>query len=158
VIEYKVRALETGGEALSARYDARVTALLDAVAGLDPPLRDNLSGIIIKQTTAGYAASMSIALMVRAGARGPAEPECNVTVDAADGLPAGVTLMGWTRYPDQERALDAQPHIEEQIRQLHASGIVGRVNATCIAGTRWVVKPDRMPASIAAWLRRRDGR
>jgi hypothetical protein len=128
--------------------------LLDAVAALDAPLRDNLSGIIIRQTTTGYDASMSIALMIRAGARGAAEPECNVTIDAADGLPAGVTLMGWTRYPDQERALDAQPPIEEQIRQLHASGIVGRVNATCIAGTRWIVKPDRLPPSIANAMQR----
>jgi len=131
-----------------------MTTLREAVEQLDPRLRSRLTAISVHPSPKGYTARMSISIMVPGLPQGgPAGPQHTVSVDAGD-LPDGVTLAGWTRYPDQVRQLDGAPHIEEQIRELHHADIagVGGVNASRFDGVgngdgyvSWVIKPNRVP-------------
>ena len=77
-----------------------------------------------------------------------------ITLDEHD-LPAGVRATGWTRLPDRQTVIAGD--VEGQIRELHASGLLGPINAARFGPLRggpydgrltYVVKPDRLPARL----------
>lgn len=44
-------------------------------------------------------------------------------------LPDGVSFAGWIAWPSHAREIDMDTPIDDQIRTLHESGIVGRLDA-----------------------------
>lgn len=72
----------------------------------------------------------------------------------------GVSVAGWTRWPDLERDLDALAEVEEQIRDLYATGLLGTLDAARFTPLtdptqppRWTVKTHAgSQAERSAWL------
>lgn len=70
-----------------------------------------------------------------------------VTVDV-DALPPGVTVRQWARCPDYRFTLTGAVSVELQIRELHASGLLGPLDASrydAADSVSWLVKPLRIP-------------
>lgn len=101
--------------------DTPPTTLLDATMSIEPQLRRRISAISAEWDKGEVAARFSINLMTPYRGR-------VATVDTDD-LPAGVTFAGFERWPDIERAIATEPDMWEQIRELNASGVLGRLDA-----------------------------
>lgn len=95
--------------------------LLEATMSVEPQLRRRISAISAEWDKDAVTARFSINLMTPYRGR-------VATVDTDD-LPAGVTFAGFERWPDIERAIATEPDMWEQIRELDASDVLGRLDA-----------------------------
>lgn len=123
--------------------------LVDAILQVPEGLRDKISSITIRPAGDGYEAVVSIAAMVPVidGAEYESHGPYIVTVDV-DALPPGVTVRQWVRCPDYRFTLTGAVSVELQIRELHASGLLGPLDAArydAPGSTSWLVKPLRAP-------------
>ena len=123
--------------------------LVDCIHKIPEVLRDKVSSITIRPADGGYEAVVSIAAMVPVieGVEYEADGPYNVTVDV-DALPEGVTVRQWVRCPDYKFTLTGAVPVEPQIRELHASGLLGPLDASrydAADRVSWLVKPLRIP-------------
>lgn len=100
--------------------------LIEAVQNMGDLERSALSAIHIERDTTGYLATFSINLKL---------PHTQ-PMD----LPKGVSLRGFTRWPDQKEILDWRIPALEQIKELHNSGICGNLDWYEHAPDRWIAK------------------
>lgn len=124
--------------------------LAEIIASLEPVELRAVSALRIE----GESCRLSIAIFLPGA--GPATmPEHIADVDLDD-LPEGVTVSGWTRSPDIERAIVPED-IEGQIREVEESGLLGHLDVSRyeIGGQAawWVVRTHASSdAERAAWL------
>ncbi len=125
--------------------DRQPTTLTEIVTDLPPQLRQALSAIRIEYRGEQATATLSIAIMLDSGAAPRSIGGYDIVVDAAD-LPEGVALQGWSRYPDITRPITMAVPMDEQIRALGASGLVGIVDACRFDGGAEAVRAGFAPA------------
>jgi len=123
--------------------------LVDAILQIPETLRDKISAITIRPAGDAYEAVVSIATMVPVieGAEYESDGPYTVTVDA-NALPPGVAVKQWVRCPDYKFTLTGAVPVEPQIRELHASGLLGPLDASrydAADSVSWLVKPLRIP-------------
>jgi len=123
--------------------------LVDAILQIPETLRDKISAITIRPAGDAYEAVVSIATMVPVieGAEYESDGPYTVTVDA-NALPPGVAVKQWVRCPDYKFTLTGAVPVEPQIRELHASGLLGSLDASrydAADSVSWLVKPLRIP-------------
>jgi hypothetical protein len=100
-------------------------SLLEAVRSLGEIEITNLSRILIAPRNGEIVATFSISANLP---------------HAADGnLPTGVSLLGWERWPDQERVIDWRADLGTQIRELERAGIVGRLDTHHKGSDSWAI-------------------
>jgi hypothetical protein len=147
--------------------------LVEQVIALPDRVRERVSAIRIELAGPYPHAVFSVALYGPAGWMGllPDEPDPAGYAIAVDdtALPSGVSMTGWSRQPDVLRVLAGVPPtveaIEDQIRRLDASGLLGRLDAVRIqprsagpdcSGLHWlVVTHAASQAERDAWLKAR---
>jgi hypothetical protein len=86
-----------------------------------------VSSLHIESDGPRYRVSLSIALYGQGTAPTTTHGH-RVSVDT-ENLPKGVSVTGWSRWPDLQRELDPLDEVEEQIRSLSASGLLGTLDA-----------------------------
>jgi len=130
---------------------ARMRTLAEIIASLEPVELRAVSALRIE----GESCRVSIALFLPGA--GPAilpEHIADVDLDFLD-LPEGITVSGWTRYPDIERAV-MPVDVEGQIREVEESGLLGHLDVSRyeVEGRAWwIVKTHAgSDAERAAWL------
>jgi hypothetical protein len=106
--------------------------LVEIVRDLDPLLREHLGAVRIEPHADGFTATLSFCPYE--AARQPSETLGTETVHhvlTADlhAPPPGVAATAADRWPDEIVELDPATPADAQIRQLDASGLVGRVRA-----------------------------
>jgi hypothetical protein len=132
--------------------------LTDIINDLEPVVRNAVSGLHIEPAGPRYHVSLSIALYTQ-GTAPSATREHRISVDT-EHLPDGVSVAGWTRWPNLERDLDPFAQVEEQIRDLSATGLLGTLDAARFTPLsdpdlppRWNVKTHAgSQAERSAWL------
>jgi hypothetical protein len=139
-----------------------VQTLTEIVRDLDPLLREQLSAVRIEPRAVGFTATLSFCLC--SSWRDPADVEeietgqHVITADLRE-LPLGVGATVTERWPDMLVGLDPATHPETQIHELHASVLVGHLDAVRIdradgATRAWVIKTQaNSEKERAAWLR-----
>ncbi len=114
--------------------------LVEQVIALPDRMRERISAIRIELADPYPHAVLFVVMYGPAGWMGllPDEPdpaEYAVAVDDT-ALPSGVSMTGWSRQPDVLRVLAGVPPtteaVEDQIRRLDASGLLGRLDAARI--------------------------
>lgn len=128
-----------------------MTTLTEIVCELEPVFVASLSAIRIEMADGEAVAVLNCALFT---------DQVPDYVRAAD-LPPGVGLTARVRWPDQRRPLSMDVPIDQQIRDLHASGLVGSLDAARfqeVSGgrraIRWLVKTHAgSDAERFAWLK-----
>jgi len=123
--------------------------LVQIVESLEPAERDHLSAIRVALDGDHATATLSISLFLPAA---PTSRAGAYTITAAlTDLPRSVAASGWTRYPDIVRRVGLDDPLDQQIRALHASGLVGALDASRFDGgatavraghpaTSWIIK------------------
>lgn len=112
--------------------------LIDIVRELEPRLLQALSAIMVEFDGQEAHATLSINLPLSPGFGSKIGPY-EITVDT-DNLPEGVSFTGIQRYPDIHKALSTGTPMEEQIRALHQSNIVGGLDVARFDGGAKMVR------------------
>lgn len=119
--------------------------LVEAILQVPEVLRDKINSITIRPTGDGYEAVVSIAAMV--AVFDGVEYESDGPVVDINALPEDVTVRQWMRCPDYRFTLAGAVPVERQIRELHASGLLGPLDASryvAADSVSWLVKPLRL--------------
>lgn len=101
--------------------------LTEIVQGLEPRLLEALASIHITFDGGRAEATLSFELFGPPGLWGRVGPY-TTSIDG-DNLPEGVSMSGIERYPHRIVELETSTPMEDQIRALHASGLVGGLDA-----------------------------
>jgi len=119
--------------------------LTEIVRGLEPRLLETLEHIHITFDGSLAEAVLSFHLYGPPSIGKRVGPY-SISVDT-DNLPEGVSVSGFERYPDRVVEVSTTTPMEDQIRALHASGLVGGLDAARFGGGAEAVRQGVAPAS-----------